>query len=315
MFMEKCEKNSGNLSTEQSRLACLLRPQSSANLTRPLEGQGLVEFALILPVLMLIIIGIMEFGLAYFDAGKTDYSAREVARGVAICGNACDLNEQLANGNATAFQYDLKDLALIANDGYVNAPAPSPTLINPSLVEYIWIQRVYDNGYAVPVTGTVGGTYKIDTTNNQIDYRPYFNYFIYDQNWGKSTDTNAVPFVFGTPNAAPDASHPTGSNGCQTDPWKSIAANEYNSVQGISGYPYSPASSCVYWPSVPSTSPGRGVCEPTNRFFVEVGYRHYWITPLIPSANGYIILKSRIYMKIEPRYFNNQNAQGAQSSC
>lgn len=45
----------------------LLRPVSAgSDWARPQPGQALVEFALVLPVLMLIIVGIFEFGMAFF---------------------------------------------------------------------------------------------------------------------------------------------------------------------------------------------------------------------------------------------------------
>ena len=60
-------------------------------------------------------------------------------------------------------------------------------------------------------------------------------------------------------------------------------------------------------------SRGRPVCQPSERFYVEIGYRHHWVTPFLPGGvgslsrptndNGYIILKQKAYSKVEPRYF------------
>lgn len=300
-----------------------LQPQATSSMSQSmqggqgLEGQALVEFALVLPILMLIIVGIMEFGLAFFDAGKVDFSSREVARGVAVCSNACDQSEQTITGSNTIFQYDVGDLSKVANSGYVNAPSPSPTLIDPSMVSYIWIQRVYDTGYAIPVTGTQTGgyTYCGSCTPN-TDYRKYFNYFVYDPSWASKNES--VPFISdGTGGSQPYIKGPgdVGNGGCNSDPWKSIAASEYSNISGAPDYSLASASSCINWPSNPGSVAGRKICEPTDRFFVEIGYKHYWITPLIPSNGGYIILKSRTYMKIEPQYFNNQGSAASQSSC
>jgi Flp pilus assembly protein TadG len=43
------------------------------------SGQGLVEFALVLPVLLLLIIGVLDFGAAFFVKVQLENSAREGA--------------------------------------------------------------------------------------------------------------------------------------------------------------------------------------------------------------------------------------------
>ena len=56
------------------------------------NGQGMVEFALILPVLLLVLFGIMEFGRLLFIYVTTTSASREAARyGTAVGGNADDL--------------------------------------------------------------------------------------------------------------------------------------------------------------------------------------------------------------------------------
>jgi hypothetical protein len=62
-------------------------------------------------------------------------------------------------------------------------------------------------------------------------------------------------------------------------------------------------------------SRGRPVCQPTERFYIEVAYRHFWITPFLPEVgvtvsrpkgpneNGFVVIKQRAYLKVEPRFF------------
>ena len=50
------------------------------------EGQAVVEFALVLPVLILIIVGIIEFGLLMNNYLVVTYAAREGARSAALGG-------------------------------------------------------------------------------------------------------------------------------------------------------------------------------------------------------------------------------------
>lgn len=54
------------------------------------EGQSLVEFALVLPILMLILLGIIEFGWLFNAKITMTSAAREGARVYAIKGNEAD---------------------------------------------------------------------------------------------------------------------------------------------------------------------------------------------------------------------------------
>jgi hypothetical protein len=51
------------------------------------RGQGTVEFALAIPTIFILLFGIFEFGLLFFDLGTTNYAANEAARVAAQAGN------------------------------------------------------------------------------------------------------------------------------------------------------------------------------------------------------------------------------------
>ncbi len=57
-----------------------MRVQFTAKKDRSRRGQAAVEFALILPVFVLLVFGALEFGRAYFDAHLLTNAAREGAR-------------------------------------------------------------------------------------------------------------------------------------------------------------------------------------------------------------------------------------------
>lgn len=61
------------------------------------EGAAAVEFALILPVLLLILIGIIEFSMAFNAQLSLNQAAREGARYMAIHNNAGDAATAAAN--------------------------------------------------------------------------------------------------------------------------------------------------------------------------------------------------------------------------
>lgn len=56
------------------------------------DGQDLAEYALVLPVLLMLIFGIIEFGILVFDYNTVANAAREGARaGILSPSDACDL--------------------------------------------------------------------------------------------------------------------------------------------------------------------------------------------------------------------------------
>lgn len=59
------------------------------------EGQALVEFALVLPLLLLIICGMMDFGWLFYNQLNVDNCARETAR--AICTECRDDSKSTAD--------------------------------------------------------------------------------------------------------------------------------------------------------------------------------------------------------------------------
>jgi Flp pilus assembly protein TadG len=75
---------------EQERKAAKRR---GANGTLSEQGQDLVEFALILPLLLLLLLGIIEFGLAVFHYNSIANVGREVARFGSVHPSDGDLEE------------------------------------------------------------------------------------------------------------------------------------------------------------------------------------------------------------------------------
>ena len=63
------------------------------------HGQGIVEFALLVPVFMILLLGMLEFGFMFDQTLTIQYASREGARvGAALVTGGGDLNDCTANG-------------------------------------------------------------------------------------------------------------------------------------------------------------------------------------------------------------------------
>jgi len=93
------------------------------------EGQAVVEFALVVPVLMLLIVGVFEFGRAWNAHQAVTDAAREGARIAVIADPAIteDSVKTVVRGALAAVSLNA-DLAVIELTG-VNAPTGEPARV------------------------------------------------------------------------------------------------------------------------------------------------------------------------------------------
>jgi Flp pilus assembly protein TadG len=64
------------------------------------EGAAAVEFALVVSLLFVLLFGIMEFGLAFFELQNLRSATREGARAAAIGGNSAEIEQAIADGSS-----------------------------------------------------------------------------------------------------------------------------------------------------------------------------------------------------------------------
>ncbi|HLF43983.1 MAG TPA: TadE/TadG family type IV pilus assembly protein [Acidimicrobiia bacterium] len=89
-------------------------PATPKSGTRRQRGATIVEAALVFPLLILIIMGIMEIGLAFKDYLTVSYISREAARVGALAGNDADADCAILRGISTvATQGDLNRITSI----------------------------------------------------------------------------------------------------------------------------------------------------------------------------------------------------------
>ncbi len=106
------------------------------------KGASAVEFALILPILVILIFGIFEFGIAFNHYITITHAAREGVRRASV-----DL-----------FNPDLKDyikemavpLALTDDDIVIGVDSEDPPLIG----DPVWVEITYNFGISIPLVGS-----------------------------------------------------------------------------------------------------------------------------------------------------------------
>ena len=71
--------------------------QEMRTLAKHNRGQSLIEFALVIPILLLLMVGIMEFSRAWMTQNILTSAAREGARVAAVGGNGVDAANLVLN--------------------------------------------------------------------------------------------------------------------------------------------------------------------------------------------------------------------------
>ena len=102
-------------------------------------GAAAVEFALVLPLLFVLLFGIIEFGFGLFQLQAAQASVREAARGVALgvenCGEVEDLVERATQNNGLGI--DPAEIGMHAGDHCAagragDTPRPASAATAPS---------------------------------------------------------------------------------------------------------------------------------------------------------------------------------------
>ena len=129
----------------------------SLNQSRRHGGQALVEFALIVPVFMLIVLGILDFSRIFSTYEGTANAAREVAR-------QCALTKNMTSGQMGTF-------ATAETGGSISITATSAPACNASLVPGTPVTVTAQSTF-VPLTGIItiftGSTITLTATATMV---------------------------------------------------------------------------------------------------------------------------------------------------
>jgi Flp pilus assembly protein TadG len=120
----------------------------AARLSGPGRGQSLVEFALIIPILLLLLMGVFDLGRAVAAYNSVSNAARTAAR-VAVVDQNPDIVTQAAIDEAFGLNLTADDVEFDAN---VNSD--DPCLLQVCQVE---VAVSYDYVAATPIIGNIVG--------------------------------------------------------------------------------------------------------------------------------------------------------------
>ena len=81
------------------------------------DGAAAVEFAIVVSLLFVLLFGIMEFGLAFFELQNLRSATREGARVAAIGGNADEVSDALVAGASGSLPTGYSGYTLSPSDG------------------------------------------------------------------------------------------------------------------------------------------------------------------------------------------------------
>jgi len=96
------------------------------------NGGALVEFGLILPFLILLIFGIIEFSLLLFNQQVITNASREGARAGIIMGPDRGTGEHISESRTVAEHYCRGNLVTFSNSGDCNIDYPNPGTLSGS---------------------------------------------------------------------------------------------------------------------------------------------------------------------------------------
>ena len=116
--------------------------------TRPLRGQAIVEFAIALPLLLLMLVGIMEVGRMVFMYAMVVNSSRDAVRYASAYGKS----EDIGDGNLLKYKYC---------DGIIDVAQKSGFFLNLQPADIV---IEYDGG---PGVALPGGPYECDDTGGE----------------------------------------------------------------------------------------------------------------------------------------------------
>jgi Flp pilus assembly protein TadG len=131
---------------------------------RPARGQGLVEFALVLPLILLLIMGFVDFGRAIYAYNAVSNAAREGSRAAIVNQFAADV-EQRASSQATALGIPASCAGAGQPGVCVSYAPPDATVVCPAIACVATVTVTYRFAPLTPIISTVWPLITVSSTS------------------------------------------------------------------------------------------------------------------------------------------------------
>lgn len=143
------------------------------------RGQALVEFALILPIFILLLVGILDFGRAIYGYNTVNNAAHEAVRVGIVDQNSSAITARAVK-HAVALGLTTSDVTLkflqpdYTGDGVTNDCAPGQVLpLGPRLGCVVEVTVTYQFTAATPIIGNLVGPLTLTGKSQQPIERTY----------------------------------------------------------------------------------------------------------------------------------------------
>jgi Flp pilus assembly protein TadG len=119
------------------------------------RGVAAVEFALVAPILLLLVFGIIDFGLGFHAWDASENAAREGARVGAVDPSVADIEARVRATSSFLDQTNLSvDITCSRDNGRVFHPCPNgSTWLEGDIVR---VKVTYVHDYVTPLPGAIG---------------------------------------------------------------------------------------------------------------------------------------------------------------
>ena len=135
------------------------------------RGQVLVEFALIIPVLLILVLGIIDFGLGFNAWNTAQNAAREAARVAAVDPNASTIESRARATSSLLTQSNLTvTLNCSTDNGTTFSACPTGASWNEG--DIVQVRVAYDYRFVTPLprfVGLGGGLTQIATAESRFE--------------------------------------------------------------------------------------------------------------------------------------------------
>jgi hypothetical protein len=143
----------------------------AASVSRDESGQSLVEFAVVLPLVLLLLLGIMDFGKAFNYWITENQVAAEGARRAAVNLSAASLHDYVRSQIKVTELHDNAKICVSFPDGQTTVGHPVKVTV---AIKYLWLPVLKRFGHVGSLTLRNSATMRleadstVDTTKNPV---------------------------------------------------------------------------------------------------------------------------------------------------